>query len=210
MDVQMPGMIFDLIGGNMTGRIAMLRSEGECLATYLLKAGGGDHLEIGTLWGGSAILAARALMLGNLPGAVYTLDPMDTGYWSGGDPGVSGITPTEEILRRNIQLLGVGDRVEIIKSASYDWLPKRKKKFVTALIDGDHQYESVLRDFELTVPLVEKYILMHDFDGRHAVHRIHVVPACLKIIREHADDWAAIDLWGTLLVLERRDAKSVG
>ena len=90
------------------------------------------YLEIGTLWGGTAIIAALA-------GAekVITIDSMDGIRWSEPDPFYPDELVTKERILRNFYEFGVEDIIELIHAKSYPFPPKNVYPDIT-LIDGGH------------------------------------------------------------------------
>lgn len=104
-------------------------------------------LEIGTLRGGSATIICGA-MDDTGYGQLVCVDP---------EPRI-----TEEAWRQ------IGHRAILCEGNSPEILPEAAKavaeKFDFALIDGDHNYEGVLKDIEGILPLLadEAYLLFHD------------------------------------------------
>lgn len=150
----------------MVGEYQMWGDQVGLLAQVVECAGDGDHLDIGTMWGGSAILAALVKKEMGLGGMVYTIDPLDKCFFeenkwylsSHKDP----IIPTVEQALENFQMFAVEDRVVFKQGkASYwpfpsDWRP------TSALIDGAHDFDSVLNDWSNC----SKYcnlIMFHDY-----------------------------------------------
>ena len=184
----------------LTGRMAILKGEDKLLEKYAALPG--DHVEIGCLWGGTAILAALAKINANKKGHVYSIDKMSGGYWERGDPGCDYAVPKEATIHRNIQRMGVQDRITVIRAES-DPLPLPSKvKPVTVLIDGAHSYDGCLRDWQNVKKLAPKFVLFHDYGtGKH--------PGVQKVVDEHAykdPDWEFVEGVETMLVFRRVQA----
>ena len=146
------------VRGAIKGRIALRDPEPALLMELCRKPG--DHLDIGTLWGGSAILAAWAK-----PAAshVVTLDNMTVQAWSpGGDPFASLAQVTPEIVLRNFHACAVAVRISFVLARSFPW-PLPGRRFGTALLDGDHEYPSVERDWASAVACGCDFIAVHDY-----------------------------------------------
>lgn len=183
--------LFDQISNTITGRIAITRQEAEFLAGIAGRAS--LYLEIGTLWGGTAILAALA-------GArrVITLDAMAGGYWEHGDP-VACRTPTPGLLLDNLARCQVAHRVSVVKANSHPWpLPLDLRPDVF-LIDGDHRCEGCLHDWAIANQVAAKFLLFHDYDSpRH--------PGVQEVVDRQVrpnPGWRLVDVVETLAVFER-------
>lgn len=181
------------IKAKITGRLAIKDHEAEHIEK-LLKDLSGAHVEIGTLWGGTAILAALAKA-----GDVYTVDFMHGGYWNDGDPDAGYKVPTEAAIRDNLKKFGVEDRVMVIKAAS-DPLPiPEGVKPETALIDGGHAYEPCLKDWNNLKEITKKYIMLHDYGAP-------TCPGVTRVVNEVAKKdkhWKLKEVVETLAVFER-------
>ena len=77
--------LYDRISNKMIGRLATFPEELDLLVKYTETEG--DHLEIGCLWGGTAVLVALAKIKKKVSGHVYTVDFMQGGMWVKGDHG---------------------------------------------------------------------------------------------------------------------------
>ena len=110
-------------------------------------------IEIGTFKGYTSICIGQALE-DNKKGKLYTMDPFEM-----------------EIVKIAINKSGLKKRINYINDYSHNVIPKlglQRVDFV--LIDGDHSYESVKRDFELVKNLIPSggTIIFHDtvwFEG---------------------------------------------
>ena len=116
----------------------------------------GDHLEIGTAYGGSALIAIKAMDYCGRKDKVVCIDPFKEGRRKTAHKAV------EMEFWNNIDKFGVRDRIEHIIEFSHPF-PIKGRRFETALIDGDHSYEYVLNDWENVKKVVDKYVMFHDF-----------------------------------------------
>lgn len=173
----------------------------DILLKYVLLAGGGNHLEIGTLFGGSAI--AVALMKDDVEqtGIIVCVDPLN-GYYSKYDPredmldGVSGETVTPEILFKNIEKFDIGHRLLVMKTISKR-IPIWYIIFSTAYIDGDHKENEPLRDWFRIKHMVSRYIIFDNCDDGHP----DVQEAC-EVARQDKE-WLCVYDEGITCVMER-------
>ena len=140
--------ITNLVKRDIVGRVANMMDNKETnnvevVMEYVLRAGGGNHLEIGTLFGGSAIPVALAKKKYDQTGMVVCVDPLD-GYYQDKYPDLSMVdkisnTPvTPTTLFQNIDTFGVADRVLVLRSKSEAITNLVDMRFTTAYIDGDH------------------------------------------------------------------------
>lgn len=164
-------LIFD-IQRRITGRIACERNNCNYLAWSIAQAGDGDHLEIGTLFGGTAILAALLKQRLGLAGEVYCIDPLDgyylhTPYACAIDP-VSGWPVSLEIVQANALEFGVDDRIHFIRSRSQPWpVEMIGKTFASAYIDGDHWQDTPTRDWQCVQQQTHGHVVFDNHDDQH-------------------------------------------
>ena len=162
-ETRMPMRMF--VDVNIYGRLTMTDPCGDALATMVVLCDG-DHLEIGVAHGGSAILCAYAKRMLQAEGHIHAIDPLD-GYDR--EPNRTPIPPqpTLENVQRNIDLHGLTDNITLHKGM-HPPLPAeiRAKQFVTAFIDGAHDYVSVLQDWNGLKNRVTGMIAFHDIDNR--------------------------------------------
>lgn len=178
------------------GRTAGVAHDAGILAQLVLLGGNGDFVEIGTLFGGSAILAATAKKKFGLGGFVYCVDPLD-GYYGTGKSTAGGI-PSPEIVMGNAKFFGVDDKIKIIKKSSIPW-PKElmDHKFSVAFIDGDHWGEAPWKDWLSVKNLTSKFIIFDNYDNQH--------PAVINGAKKATADpeWQVICVSGISYVLEK-------
>jgi len=140
---------YNEVARNIIGRIAMTQPEAEIIEAIAARVS--TWVEIGCLWGGSAILAALAN-----PGLrIYTIDPF--GKYYDGDLSV-------ETVLDNFMRFNVAHQVSIIKARSSPWPLPKFLRVDAILIDGDHTIESVNADYESALAFTNKFILFHDYD----------------------------------------------
>lgn len=133
-------------------------------------AEGKQVLEIGSAHGYSACVMALA-------GAerVTAIDNHNGMTWLG---------DTAAIMRENLDVYEVADRVDIVRGNSQDVMPgliDDERQFGLIFIDGDHEREAAERDIDLALKLIEPggVIAVHDYlehcccpDVLHAVNRM--------------------------------------
>lgn len=178
----------------MTGRLALLsEAEAELLAE-IVRHCPGPHVEIGCLWGGTAIIAALAKDAGR----VITIDPMAGGWWDTEDP-TTNTRPTPAAVLANFQQFGVAHKISVCMAASHPWPLPDDLTPDTILIDGDHAYGGALADWRSASPRAGRYILVHDYGtGKH--------PGVQRMVDEVAMNdpcWSELCRADTLIVFER-------
>lgn len=186
------------IGKKIRGRVALMsEDEGEALAGMV--AVPGDHVELGTLWGGTAVLAALAKARAGVSGQIYTVDFMKGGYWDHGDPTCPGLRPSEQAIYDNLHRFGVAERVTVVKACSYPWPLPDSVRPSTVLIDCGHSYEDCLRDWQNVRALAPHFVAFHDYNPA-------IYPGVAKVVEAIT---ASDDLYrpaaraGTLMIFER-------
>ena len=158
--------LYNYISKTIIGRLATPVDELRALYNAILDAGPGDHVEIGCLWGGTAIVAAIIKEQFNLPGHVYTIDPMAGGWWDTQDPAVK-LQPTPGRVLDNFVRFNVAHRISVIRCKSHPWPLPSDIHPVSIFIDGDHEYRGVKVDAQMVKKLGAKIIAFHDYDSIH-------------------------------------------
>jgi hypothetical protein len=148
-----------LIGGRACGDA----HKAGILAQVVANSGDGDHLEIGTLFGASAILAAVVKEKYNIGGRIVCIDPL-TGYYGLPKDPESQTAPSAKLVMSNADIFGVRDRIELITEPSEPW-PLPSCLFISAYIDGDHENGQPWRDFLVIQGMVDRYIVFDDLDA---------------------------------------------
>lgn len=162
------------VKANMLGRMADEQGNVALMAETTLRHG--DHLEIGTLHGGSAIVVALLKKAYGFTGRVVCIDPLD-GYYNGTrhakevDP-VTGVPVSIDTLTENMRRFDV--ELEIIQAESIPF-PLHDREFATAYIDGAHWGDIPTMDF-VNAAMVTKHFITFDNcaakwpDVEHACH----------------------------------------
>ena len=159
--------------------------------------GGGNHLEIGTLFGGSAIAVAMAKNRHNQSGVVVCVDPLNGYYKSNTVDPVTKIPVSVDVLFKNIDTFGVHDQIMVLKSKSEAINNLVDMRFTTAYIDGDHENGTPLEDWNRVKDMVTRYVIFDNHDKSYP----EVMRAC-----ELADkdaDWNCVYKQEISYVVER-------
>jgi len=178
------------------GRLAS-RPDEEVLLRHICSQPG-NHLEIGTLWGATSIIAAE---MKPEPWRIFAIDIMRGGYWVDGDPSMKDHPrPTARAILNNFRLNNVAHRITLICSDSNPLPIPESIEIGTALIDGGHGEVACRHDWENLSPRVKSYIAIHDYaTGKH--------PGVQKVVDDVVmadNDWEFFDQAGTLLVMKRK------
>ena len=142
-------------------------------------------IDIGTRNGGSAILLAMSST-----STVYTIDiledPREPRYGYGWIPK----------LREHLDSFPFGHRIIQVTSVSWEY-EHNGPPVGLVLIDGDHTYSGIKRDWEHFYPMVEKggYILVHDYDSPY-------FPDVTNFL-DKLDSEECVDLGGTIAVFKK-------
>jgi hypothetical protein len=189
------------VRSNMRGRFGDIDTRAAVVAAWVARAGDGDHLEIGTLWGGSAVLAAKLKKELNLKGLVWCVDPLDGYYMADKERAVSNsqinVPISPETVLENAERFGVADRIRITQARS-DPLPTGlPRRFATAFIDGDHWGTAPYRDWKNVAPRTTQYVI---FDNNEAEYPC-VQAACKAAMC--TESWQVVYDEGAVFVLGR-------
>ena len=183
------------------GRLCDEQDNVAIMAKYALEAGHGDHLEIGALFGGSAIVVALLKERHLFDGKVYCVDPLNGYYYHRMKrriDKVSGLRVDRATLDYNIWQFGLEKRIEIIEKHSDPWPDELKdKEFVSAYIDGDHWGNAPITDWENAKECVSRFAIFDNYSKDYK----GVMKACERAAID--PDWLPCHQQGITFVLER-------
>lgn len=199
--------VLDSVQNDMVGRVALSPEDAGALACVLETASVPDmtYVEIGSLFGGSAILAGLCMNKLEKGYRIICIDPMDGYYGEGEVDPVTRIVPTAPVFRKNMIHWGLQDSVSLIEKKSISGDLDKEMYFIDGdridvmFIDGDHSYDGLWNDLELSIYHLPfpRYIVIHDYrpnaDG--------VVRAAREFMSLRAD-YRPVLIVGTMLVLE--------
>ena len=186
-------------GGILFGRAADSGWSLPWLACMVAQAGDGDHVDIGTLFGASAITAALVKKRLGKAGTVYCVDPFEERkmvLWRTEIPPEER-AGTPEHLMENAAKMGV--ELKLVQKRSYPWPEElNASAFSSAYIDGDHRKDAPFRDFRSLAIRVTKYIGFDNYeegfpDVMNAFHR-----------SLHTGDWSCFFKNGGFAALRRK------
>ena len=199
--VQLAHEISDVLAKN-GGRAADDGISLPFLGSMVYLAGDGDHVDIGTLYGASAIMAARIKERFGLKGTVYAIDPYDPVLredQAGPQPGMQGkLSATPEEFWKNVEEFGLKDRIRLIQKKSHPWPEELKDNvFASAYIDGYHQGTGPWDDFLSLRGRVTKYMGCDNYEEEYP----DVVDAMMKAA--NTEDWFLLYKNVTFVALRR-------
>jgi len=140
---------FDLISTRIKGRLAMAADD--CAIIEEIARQCKTWVEIGTLWGGSAIVTA----LSNPDLRVIVIDPIER---------YRDEFPTCEDILMNFLSFNVAHQIALVRAKSNPWPLPLKLVVDAVMIDGDHSLEALKSDWENAMKVAQKFILVHDYD----------------------------------------------
>ena len=127
--------------------------------------GDGDHVEIGSLFGASALVAYRTKVELKRNGNIYCIDPMifdEHEYCvriDGNDSRKLLLENQHQIFCDNTRTC---DGIKLIRKRSNPWPLPGDQRFATAFIDGWHYGDGPLNDAKTLVEIVDNAILLDD------------------------------------------------
>ena len=140
------------------------------LISMAQQAGDGDHVDIGSLYGASAIGVALMKKEAGLEGDVYCIDPYNTEkrdqvVHAAGEM-QSDVSASAEALMANAEQFEV--ELKLVQAVSDPWPEELEDNtFVSAYIDGDHVGNAPTRDFENLRGRVSGYIGTDNFEEEY-------------------------------------------
>ena len=179
------------VAAKMFGRMAGLPHDYGILCSTVYQAGGGVWVDIGVLYGASAIMMALTMKTFQLPGCVYAVDPLDSYYGKVVEPPIS-----KELFGGNVERLGAGDFIFTVTKKSQPWPLERK--ITGAYIDGDHDGGAPLLDFDSCGRAGAEYAVFDNYEMKYPSVRRAVMNAA-------APPWDLVHISGRTAVLKRND-----
>ncbi len=195
-------LVVSRVKAEIKGRVADEYANTSLVACAAAMSGSGDHLEIGTLFGGSAIVVALLKQWMGLDGIVVCVDPLE-GYYKGTqwacavDP-VTNLPIDLNTVLWNADHFGVQDRIKVVRARSHPWPEELKSRdFASAYIDGDHWGDGPIRDWHNVHPLTCGYVVFDNCDKKHPA----VQSAC--DCAAHTPNWEEVYRGGISCIVRR-------
>lgn len=118
-------------------------------------------VEIGSYCGGSTVIIAQAAIKRNEAVNIIIIDPFE----SHGD---RYRWDYEEAFDNNMEHFGLENNIEKIKDTSFNASKNWDREIDFIFIDGDHEYQSVVKDIKNFIPYVKKggLFAFHDYKAR--------------------------------------------
>lgn len=163
-------VIAETIVKDIGGRAADAGRSLPALGKIVQMAGPGDHIEIGTLFGASAIMAALVKEEFGHAGKVYCVDPFlprqaGMKYQESDERIKNNKEATLEIVLENFEKFKVSDRMVVVPQPSYPWPEDLKDhEFVSGFIDGDHSNGMPWLDFLSLRGRVKNFLAFDNFE----------------------------------------------
>ena len=168
------------------------------LSQAVVNAGDGDYVEIGTLFGASAIVVALAKKMFSLSGDVYCIDPLH-GYYRKGEA-VDGVLPSVDLLMNHATQYGVADLIKPVVTKSFPFPQELEdSQFVCGFIDGDHWGKAPLEDWLNLRNRVSRYIVFDNYDTTSD----HVAVLDAGKIAAADEHWSVVHMSSISLILEK-------
>ncbi len=148
---------------------ALLGPEGgHFLMEYIAKTQG-DYVEIGSKWGGSAIMAATAMDMAGRPGTVYCIDQFSAKVIS---PELEGNKLLVEFWAY-VHEWGVQQRIIAFQQVTPPLpYPIQFHKFSVGFIDGGHRFDEPIHDFILLEKRITDYIIFDNTEKEEVMNAV--------------------------------------
>ncbi|MEW6673430.1 MAG: class I SAM-dependent methyltransferase [Thermodesulfobacteriota bacterium] len=166
------------------------------------------HLEIGALFGAATIFSCHAIRLSGKKNITVVIDPLE-GYYGREKDLITNLPVDENTFWSNIERFGYSkDMIEVKKGYSDDEnILKLVKNYqiLSLLIDGDHSYEGVKKDWLNYSPLVVTggYVLIDDYNSYFWPDVSNFVNK--EIISNLAGKWEVVLVFGNSIILKRTE-----
>ena len=162
-------------------------------------------IEIGSLFGGSAIVASS--ILAKFKNNIYEnvlIDPLNGYYGETVDPSTN-LEVSELLLKKNLEKFLVKNTTLLKEYSTSETALNEvcRRKVASVFIDGDHSYAGVTRDWQIYSRLVEVggVVLI---DNARDLRWPSVQIAIERLKRKAANDWQFVDMPDNLCVAFRK------
>jgi hypothetical protein len=160
--------IADVVVKDIKGRAADAGRSLPALGKVVSLAGPGDHIEIGTLFGASAIMAALVKQEMGHTGQIFCVDPFlprDVKYDKNDPKVLANKEATLDDVLENFEKFKVSDRMVVVPQTSQPWpVDLENHEFVSGYIDGNHQAGMPWLDFLSLRDRVRAFIAFDNFE----------------------------------------------
>lgn len=201
-DFEMGIRLYHEIQASMIGRIATEKYGCATIAAASARYPHDMHIEIGTMFGGTAILAALAKKAKGGSGKVLVVDPLTKHGYYGGRDDQTGIRPTSGIFWENAKRFGVEHMLELHDQPSYPFPYAIQGLCMTAFIDGCHDHPIVFHDWLNIRKRAAGYVLFDNVDKAH--------PDVIDVwgFAQHDPEWELVSLVNCVGVLKYRSSQA--
>jgi hypothetical protein len=189
--------IANMLDKEIDGRSTLFPHDGGILAEAVAISRHGDHVEIGTFYGGSAILAALVKKKLGHHGRVYCVDPLEYRNDLIKDSETNEWATTEKVMA-NARKFGVANRIILVPEYSDPWPFPPEKTFASAYIDGDHWNGMPQKDWDNLSKCVKHAIVVDDYMREKS----EIVEMVLKAAQDPR--WLLVHISSFTAVLRRR------
>jgi hypothetical protein len=183
--------------GLPVGRTIITPEDAGVLAQTILMAKHANHIEIGSFFGGSAILAAMVKKHFGMHGLIHCIDPLDARPEVFADK-PAGEMATRETLYKNAEHFGVADRIILHQAKSKPWPLEGDWHFGTGYIDGDHWNGMPYHDWKKLSEICSFAVVFDDY----CIGKPEVIDAVAKAAVDPR--WMIVRISGLSAVLRRR------
>ena len=182
-------VIADEIAERIMGGVGAASEDVALLAEVAYRTGHSDHLELGTLFGATAILVAVAKREFGFDGNVYCVDNFS--YLKEDYP------VGKEMVLENAALFDIADRIHVLEGNTYPLPPDLlSRHYGSTFIDAAHDFASCLTDWT-SVKDITDVVAFHDYDRSHT--------GVIRTVRSAMQEpgWWLVHLSHHMAVMER-------
>jgi hypothetical protein len=213
------GRYVELVENRMVGRIA--GHVDDLIINYLMRYFSsvqlcpeypeGVHVEIGTLFGGSLIVAHHAIVHSGFKPKIHVIDPFE-GYYRAERDIITNEQVSLENLQANLRTAGIGEGEIIVhRGLSHDMAivsQVQKLKIISLFIDGDHSYNGVRSDWLNYSPLVAEggCVLLDNYNDPAWPDVMRFANG--EILGKSNGNWDVVLVHGSSLLLRRTPRKN--